>query len=266
MANYRNSGSGMGGTTIVIVIVILVLVGGGLALWYFGGSSDGPEPIINPTVSGPVSTPTIKSESEIYGPIDDIGDDRKKVIGAYSIRHLYSKYKGPIFRVRRVSGGGQGQGEDVFQKTKGGPLVTRSGEELNDWLGTGNPGEVIIWYDQYKDERHITMKSGYPKIEQDSSMSGKGKYQLNFSNTKIQMNNEEKKPVNLTKYPDMKIVSNTNIFKGPMENRVMSGTITDLYFIQSTMESAAIDMLETSKKKLYVLNPNTSPTPSLVTI
>lgn len=263
MANYRNSGNDGGSTMIMIVIAILVLVGGGFALWYFlGQSSSSSSPtIMNPTVSGPtVSTPTGGGESpeggKIYGPIDDIGDDRKKVLGAYSIRHLYTKYSGPIFRVRRVSGGGQGQGEDIFQKTKGGPLVTRDDKELNDWLGTGKSGEVIIWYDQYKDERHITMRSGYPKIEQDTSQSGKGKYELVFKDTKIMFNNEESKPVNLSKYPDMKIVSNTDIFKGPMEDRIMDGTITDLYFLEGTMESTAIDMLETSKKKLYVLNPD----------
>lgn len=260
MANYRNSQGG-GSMMIIIVLVVLTLAAVGFALWYYMGSSSTAD--VSPVVANQTSTDTPsdsdsdspsseESGGKIYGPIDDIGDDRNKILGAYSIRHLYSKYDGPIFRIRRVSGGGSQQAEDVFQKTKGGPLTMRDGKKLTEWLGTIG-GEVTIWYDQYN-EKHITPQSGYPKIILDPSMSGKDS--LEFKNTKIRFDNEETKPVNMSKYPNLKIISNVDIFKGPMEDRIMDGTITDLYFLSGNIESGAIDMLETSKKPLKVLNPD----------
>ena len=199
-----------------------------------------------------------QSGKSVYGPLDAIGPSYKtQCLAAYSVDAVSSKYTGPIMFVRRLEGGGVEQAETFYQTTKDGPLMTLGGKEIGAWLGAGAQGDVQVWYDQSGNERHATFTSGFPKIKQDSSITGKNKYRLEFSSNRLNIDNEKTDPVDTTKYPEMAVISNVDIFKGPMDRRIMQGSITDFYIFKSKATSPIIQDLEMDKRRpLIVLDPN----------
>lgn len=199
-----------------------------------------------------------QSGKSVYGPLDAIGPSYKtQCLVAYSVDAVSSKYTGPIMFVRRLEGGGAEQAETFYQTTKDGPLMTLGGKEIGAWLGAGAQGDIQVWYDQSGNERHATFTSGFPKIKQDSSITGKNRYRLEFSSNRLNIDNEKTDPIDTTKYPEMAVISNVDIFKGPMDRRIMQGSITDFYIFRSKATSPIVQDLEMDKRRpLIVLDPN----------
>ena len=259
---YRNRGrSNSGGddsAMILILILVVVLIIGGFAWWYVTTSKTTPPaaaqqtPIVEAPMASTMTSPTTDSGTggKFRGPLDLIGGYRTEALGVYSVRHVYSEYSGPIMRVRRVEGTGAGQEETFYQREKDGDLVTIGGNALGTFLGTGNDGVATIWYDQSGKGRNITMRSGWPKITQDTGGSGADKYSLKFDNTRMSFDDDDEKDtkIALANYRNMVIVANENIFVGPMEQRVMRGNLTDVYFFKSPIGDLERQSLSVNKK------------------
>ena len=257
---YRNRGrSNSGGddsAMILILILVVVLIIGGFAWWYVTTSKTTPpaaaqQQTTEAPMASTMTSPTTDSGTggKFRGPLDLIGGYRTEALGVYSVRHVYSEYSGPIMRVRRVEGTGAGQEETFYQREKDGDLVTIGGNALGTFLGTGNDGVATIWYDQSGKGRNITMRSGFPKI-METGGSGADKYSLKFDNTRMAFDDDDEKDtkIALANYRNMVIVANENIFVGPMEQRVMRGDLTDVYFFKSVVGTAQLQSLQRSKR------------------
>lgn len=261
---YRNRGrsnsSGDDSAMILILILVVVLIIGGFAWWYVTTSKTTPpaaaeqKQITEAPMASTVTTPTTSSGSgtggKFEGQLDLIGSYRTEALGAYSVRSIYSGYSGPILRVRRTGGAGTGDEESFFQKEKDGPLVSMSGKTVGEFLGAGNAGVVTIWYDQSGKNRHITMRSGWPKYWEENAGSNADKVYLKFDNTKMSFDDDEETDtkIALANYRNLVIVANENIFVGPMEQRIMRGNLTDVYFFKSVVGTAQLQSLQRSKK------------------
>jgi len=260
--NNRKKGSDNSGLYIVLGLIIVALLGFAI-YWFIFRDQEGENESVgrgggesNSTQYTPTDPP--QSGKSVYGPLDAIGPSYKtQCLVAYSVDAVSSKYTGPIMFVRRLEGGGAEQAETFYQTTKDGPLMTLGGKEIGAWLGAGAQGDVQVWYDQSGNERHATFTSGFPKIKQDSSITGKNRYRLEFSGNRLNIDNEKTDPVDTTKYPEMAVISNVDIFKGPMDQRIMEGSITDFYIFKSKATSPIVQDLEMDKRRpLIVLDPN----------
>ena len=260
---YRNRNKGGDGDSamILVLILVLVLIIGGFAWWYVTTSKTTPPAPVQqtPIVEAPVaftqtapttSSTTTSGSGKFEGPLDMIGSYRTEALGVYSVRSVYSGYSGPILRVRRSATAGAGQEESFFQKEKDGPLVTMGGKTVAEFLGAGNAGVITIWFDQSGKGRHITMRSGWPRIWEETAGSNADKYYLKFDNTRMSFDDDGEKDtrIALSNYRNLTIVANENIFVGPMENRVMRGDLTDVYFFKSVVGTAQLQSLQRSKK------------------
>ena len=259
---YRNRGrsnSGDDSAMILILILVVVLIIGGFAWWYVTTSKTTPPaaaqqtPIVEAPMAFTMTSPTTDSGTgggKFEGPLDMIGSYRTEALGVYSVRNVYSGYSGPILRVRRSATAGAGDEESFFQKEKDGPLVSMSGKTVGEFIGAGNQGVISIWYDQSGKGRHITMRSGWPRIETETAGSNADKHYLKFDNTRMSFDDDEEKDtkIALANYRNLVIVANENIFVGPMEQRVMRGNLTDVYFFKSVVGTAQLQSLQRSKR------------------
>lgn len=265
--NYNNKKKGNDNSALYLVLGLIVIGLLGFAIYWFmfrdqgdggantsrGGGGQGASDSKQYTMTDPP-----QSGKSVYGPLDAIGPSYKtQCLVAYSVDAVSSKYTGPIMFVRRLEGGGSEQAETFYQTTKDGPLMTLGGKEIGAWMGAGAQGDVQVWYDQSGNERHATFTSGFPTIKQDPSIKGKNRYRLEFSNNRLNIDNEKTDPVDTTKYPEMAVISNVDIFKGPMDRRIMQGSITDFYIFKSKATSPIVQDLDMDKRRpLMVLDPN----------
>jgi hypothetical protein len=260
----KNSG-GDDSAMMIVLLIVVVLIIAGFAWWYVNSQKQAPAPavvIVEQPTASTVTAPSPGSSSgggAFRGPLDFVGGYRTEALGAYSVRHVYSEYDGPVLRARRVEGSGAGQEDDFFQKEKNGDLTSGGGKTLGEFLGAGSGGVVTIWYDQSKNNRHITMRSGFPKIKSDTGLKGDGQYRLEFNNTKMSFDDDGTKDtsISLANYSNLTIISNDNIFVGPMQNRVMRGVLTDVFFFKSRAGGGAVEVLQMSKYPLREINPRT---------
>jgi len=181
------------GTFAVILIVILALAVG--AFFVLRNAAAAPPAAAAADevqqISAPIERPqteTGATSSWMYprGEFDSMTEaGRKSCVAAYSLHHLWSGYKGPVAKIRRLGDGKQ----ENFYADSSAELRTTSNKTLKDWLkeydGPAVP-EIVIWYDQSGNNQHteVERNTSPTRIERRDDGRREG-WQIRFTGTDV---------------------------------------------------------------------------------
>ena len=173
----------MDGATFAIILVLILIIAGAIFIVvrnYQAGEESSP-PVEAPRSESQISSPTAAGgdSSWMYprGELDLISTDaRNSCVAAYSLHHLFSKYKGPVVRARRLGDSTSAGREDFYADEKG-ELRTKSGTTLKKWVAEFDKDAIIgvdIFYDQTGKGRHGAVQnytSGASLVKRDDGVN-----------------------------------------------------------------------------------------------
>ena len=149
----------MDNTTFAIILVLIFIIAGAIfiILRNYQGEKESPPPVEAPRSESQTSSPTSGGDSSWMYPRGELDWMKKESVekceAAYSLHHLWSKYKGPVVGVRRLSDNARKN----FYATKEGDLRTEDGMKLKDWVANDEP-MLDIWFDQSGKKQHAAVE------------------------------------------------------------------------------------------------------------
>lgn len=204
----------MDGATFAIILVLILVIAAAIFIVVRNYQTESPDSDATTTTTTTVEAPRAElgtggaDSSWMYpvGELDALSTDaRDKCEAAYSLHHLYSKYKGPVVRVRRL----KDSARENFYATKEGELKAKDGTKLKDWIGNSEP-MLDIWFDQSGKKRDsaVEMYTSNPVMEKRTDQFNKTAWQIKFDGINVMKLGAGSRSVPLQDYADFTVSLN----------------------------------------------------------
>ena len=203
----------MDGATFAIILVLILVIAGAIFIVvrnYQAEDDAAPQTADSTTVEAPRSELGTggADSSWMYprGELDFLSEDaRSKCMAAYSLHHLFSKYKGPVARVRRL----KDSARENFYATLEGELKAKDGTKLKDWIGNSEP-MLDIWFDQSGKKRDsaVEIYTSNPVMEKRTDQFNKTAWQIKFDGINVMKLGAGSRSVPLQDYADFTVSLN----------------------------------------------------------
>lgn len=203
----------MDGATLAIILVLILIIAGAIFIVVrnYQAEEESPPPVEAPRSESQTSsttTTTTADSSWMYprGELDFLSEDaRSKCMAAYSLHHLFSKYKGPVARVRRL----KDSARENFYATLEGELKTKDGTKLKDWIGNSEP-MLDTWFDQSGNKRDsaVEIYTSNPVMEKRTDQFNKTAWQIKFDGMNVMKLGAGSRSVPLQDYADFTVSLN----------------------------------------------------------